>query len=632
MPTVSWDGDGSPRSPLYQDIYRSRDAAGDQGLAQARHVFLQGCGLLGPEALWRQQPHWCVLENGFGLGLNFLATWQAWRADPMRPRRLHYFATEAHPVQATDLLRSSNPWPELSEMTQQLARQWWGLLPGMHRLSFEAGAVILDLVIGESRLALAQLDVRAHSVYLDGFAPAHNPQMWCPEVLQQLLRLSRPQARWATWCVQSDLQTQLKALGLQIDKRPGLAPKRECLSATCPAPHSTSPTSTTHTPGTPVDPNCPVTPMDANQPVVVLGSGLAGAHVARALAQMGQRVRVLDAVGPAAGASGLPAGLLALHTSGDDQDLTRLTRMGLRHTLAQLTELRVGQDWAMSGLDEHMRGVRARRKIPQQAALRKGWSTDTHIDSAWRDDWWQALSEGWHLPRAGWIKPQPWIEHLLDHPLIDTAWGWRVQSLQWQSSAWCIVDEQQRRMGDLSQVVVALGPDSMALLHGCGLPMTLQPVRGQVTWGPVPVPVPPNWPTVPRNGDGSLLPRVPFEGVDHWLVGSSFDRDSDQATITQEDQRQNALRWHSLAPETAGLMPDFETCPAWAGVRATVRDRLPRVGPASKHSPGLWVMTGLGARGLTHASIAAEQLAAWMTQTSSPLPLRLGRKIHHLRD
>ena len=72
MSSVSWDGDGQPRSPLYQDIYRSRGPDGDHGLAQARHVFLQGCELLGPQAVWKHQPHWSVLENGFGLGLNFL--------------------------------------------------------------------------------------------------------------------------------------------------------------------------------------------------------------------------------------------------------------------------------------------------------------------------------------------------------------------------------------------------------------------------------------------------------------------------------------------------------------------------------------------------------------------------------
>jgi len=111
MQVVDWGGDGQPRSALYPDLYRSRGSDGDHGLAQARHVFLGGCELLGEHALWRHRPNWCILENGFGLGLNFLATWQAWRQDPSRASRLHYVATEAHPVQVGDVLRSTQAWP-----------------------------------------------------------------------------------------------------------------------------------------------------------------------------------------------------------------------------------------------------------------------------------------------------------------------------------------------------------------------------------------------------------------------------------------------------------------------------------------------------------------------------------------
>ena len=88
---VEWQPDGTPRSPRFQDIYRS--LAG--GLEQARHVFLRGCGL---PAAWAGQPQWRILETGFGLGLNFLAAWRAWKDDPQRPRILHFASVEAWPV------------------------------------------------------------------------------------------------------------------------------------------------------------------------------------------------------------------------------------------------------------------------------------------------------------------------------------------------------------------------------------------------------------------------------------------------------------------------------------------------------------------------------------------------------
>ena len=615
MPTVTWDGDGQPRSPLYQDIYRSQGPDGDHGLQQARQVFLEGCQLMGSDAVWRGHPHWCVLENGFGLGLNFLATWQSWRSDPQRPRRLHYIATEAHPVQPQDLLRSSLPWPELGELTQHLTDAWWGLLPGVHRMSFDQGAVVLDLVVGDSRMTLPQLEAQAHSVYLDGFSPRRNPEMWQPDILRQLKRLSRPGARWATWSVAGQLTRQLTDMGLEVIKRPGLPPKRASLTATCPL--------DSHT----MAPTVPST----HEPIWVLGAGLAGASTARALAELGHHVRVLDAQGPAAGASGLPAGLFAIHTSGDDNTLSRLTRMGLRHTRGRLSALEPGQDWAPSGLDEHLLGAKAKRQLPTDLALAHGWTE--HVDALDRAklDWWQPMTGGWHQPKAGWLKPGQLVRHLLDHPAIETAWGWSMQKLQKRPQGWELGDGQGRLITGAQNVIVAMGPASTPLLGTCGVTLALQPVRGQVTWGMVPDPRPESWPLRPRNGDGSLLPTVPYQEQERWLVGSSFDRSSDQALINLQDQTLNAQRWQRLAPDSAHFLPPLSNWQAWAGVRATVRDRLPRVGPVPGQT-GLWVFAGLGARGLTLSTLCGEQLAAWITGTSSPLPRCLASPIHQARD
>jgi tRNA 5-methylaminomethyl-2-thiouridine biosynthesis bifunctional protein len=96
---VAWDDDGSPRSPRFDDIFHS--ASG--GLAQARHVFLQGCGL---PAAWSGCAQWRILETGFGLGLNFLAALHAWREDPQRPGLQNYATVEASPVKAVHLMRS----------------------------------------------------------------------------------------------------------------------------------------------------------------------------------------------------------------------------------------------------------------------------------------------------------------------------------------------------------------------------------------------------------------------------------------------------------------------------------------------------------------------------------------------
>ena len=111
---VAWRADGVPSSERFGDIYHTETGA----LAQSRHVFLDGCGLPGA---WSGRPQWRIFETGFGLGLNFLTSWQAWRADANRPRMLHYVSIEAYPVGSHDLLRAAGAYPELMPLAEQLA-------------------------------------------------------------------------------------------------------------------------------------------------------------------------------------------------------------------------------------------------------------------------------------------------------------------------------------------------------------------------------------------------------------------------------------------------------------------------------------------------------------------------------
>ena len=87
---ILWGDDGVARSADFDDVYASTEGAWQQ----AQHVFLSGNGL--PQR-WRQAHHFTILETGFGLGTNFLATWAAWREDPDRCRQLTFISIEKHP-------------------------------------------------------------------------------------------------------------------------------------------------------------------------------------------------------------------------------------------------------------------------------------------------------------------------------------------------------------------------------------------------------------------------------------------------------------------------------------------------------------------------------------------------------
>ena len=165
---LSRTSSGVPFSEEFHDIYHS----GHGGIAQSRHVFLEGSALPGR---WQGRDAFTILETGFGLGLNFLCAWAAWRADPRRPARLHFVSVEGRPFARADLAAALAPFEELAPLAGALEASWPPPLAGFHRLHFDGGNVILTLLFGEAAELLPQLVARADALFLDGFAPARNP-------------------------------------------------------------------------------------------------------------------------------------------------------------------------------------------------------------------------------------------------------------------------------------------------------------------------------------------------------------------------------------------------------------------------------------------------------------------------
>jgi len=225
---LAYTSDGTPYSTEYDDVYHS--AAG--GLEQARHVFLAGNGLLGNAARWCGAERFVIVETGFGLGLNFLATWQAWREDAQRCRCLQFISFERHPLGVIDLATAHACWPELAELSGQLRNQWpSGAVAGAHRIEFANGRVVLSLYFGDAEETLSRrmLTARADAFFLDGFSPARNPALWTPSLFKLLAELSVPGATLATWTVAGAVRQGLAAAGFVVTKVPGFGNKREML-------------------------------------------------------------------------------------------------------------------------------------------------------------------------------------------------------------------------------------------------------------------------------------------------------------------------------------------------------------------------------------------------------------------
>jgi tRNA 5-methylaminomethyl-2-thiouridine biosynthesis bifunctional protein len=623
---VDWQADGTPRSARFDDIYGS--CAGGQ--AQARGVFLAGCDI---PAAWAGLAQWRILETGFGLGQNFLATWQAWLADRQRPCMLHFVSVEAHPVGAADLLRAAQDNPDIAPLAQQLAAQWWGLLPGVHRLAFEGGHVLLTLCVGDVKSALREQHFEADAVFLDGFSPPTNPDMWDTYTLKAVARLCRRGTRLATWTISRPVRDALTQCGFAVGKAQGVLPKRDRLQGTFDPRWEPRRRFASDYGEAPVreDPQT-MTPARC----AVVGSGLAGAAVAASLARRGWQVQVIDAgQTPAAGASGLPAGLVAPHVSPDDSLLSRLSRAGVRATLQQAQALlRCGEDWECSGvLEHHLDGHSGLSSSWPQLGL--DWSESAgpaRLASA-------TLPPGavatWHH-QGGWIKPARLVEALLAQPGIQ----WHGQAfaqrfVQGDGGIWQVQDAHGKVLAHAELVVVAAGPASRALLGDLAPEaMPLQAIRGQVSWALHDGHTPPAH--FPVNGHGSLLPAVPTPTGMAWYLGASFQRDDDSRAATVADHAANFERLRALVPAVAqALTPAFATegeVQAWVGVRCASRDRLPLVGPVDPGvQPSLQLSTAMGSRGLTFAILCAELLAAQLHGEPLPLEIKLARALRASR-
>lgn len=611
---IDWLDDGTPYSPRFGESYHGQGA-----------VFLHGCGL--PED-WAGQPQWRVLEVGFGLGLNFLLTWAAWRADPQRPKLLHFVSLEAWPVAAADILRVSTQHPELAELAQPLVAQYWGLLPGVHRLSFDEGCVLLTLGIGDAQALLRAQDWTVDSIYLDGFSPACNPDLWSLPTFKALARCCRRGTRLATSsasAIANPVRAALTQCGFNVAQVPSALPEQHYLQATF-DPHWQPRKAHSVAPA----------PATAGQ-CVVIGSGLAGAAVAASLARRGWQVQVLDkAEHPAAGASGLPAGLFCPHISPDDSVISRLSRSGIRVLLAQAQNLlQAGLDWQPDGVLEHR--VDGRLGLPSQWPTGPGtdWSHPASAEQLQAAGLPPEAIACWHV-RAGWLRPAQLVAALLAQPGIVWRGGANVArlhatevngSLQWQ-----MLDTDDQLLAQAPLVVLAAGFASRAL---SGERLALRPLRGQISWGEQNAALEAVLPPFPVNGEGNLVTHIPLgDGRRAWHIGSTFERGIDTLPPTDAERQQahaaNRQRLSGLLPT---LAPAFDAhwakqVQGWAAVRCTAPDRLPVVGPLDSASlPGLWACTAMGARGLTLALLCAELLAARVHGEPLPLDAKLAQAL-----
>ncbi len=585
---------GTPYSAQFRDVYHSEHG----GLAQARHVFLGGNAL--PQR-WKGRESFRIVETGFGLGLSFLAAWDAWRADPGRSKRLHFVSVEEHPLSREDLVAALAPFAQIEALALALAAVWPPALAGFHRLQFDAGRVTLTLLFGDARTLLPQLTARADAFFLDGFTPAKNPTMWSPEVVRELARLAAPQATLATWTVAGGVRQALADAGFRIEKRAGFAAKREMLTG--------------RFEGAGALPEAART-----RHAIVVGAGLAGTLAAERLASRDWNVDLLEA---RAARSAAAVGLLRPIANLRDATNAQVSRSAFLYALQYYRALQhdgYHLQWDRCGVlqlaadaDEaaRMQAIVGSQGYP--AAFLDFVDAARAAQIAGRP----VRGPGWWFPSGALVSPQSLAiaSYARAGERIRRRFGARVERIARDGRLWRVFDAEDHVIAEAPVLVVANAADAQRLLPGSRL--TLAAVRGQVTYLPS---SPARTLGVIVSGSGYVAP-LPEGGH---CVGASYQHDDADESVRAADHRENLLRAESMLPGfTEGVHPiDLA---GWTGFRATVPDRLPIFGATALE--GLYAATGLGSRGLLWAPIGAELLASALEDDPLPLPRDLAGAI-----
>jgi tRNA 5-methylaminomethyl-2-thiouridine biosynthesis bifunctional protein len=583
-PDLEWSADGAPRARGFDDIYFSREG----GLAETDAVFLAGCDL---PAAWRDKDRFAICELGFGTGLNVLAVWRAWKKTRLPHAQLHISSIEAFPLDRADATRALSAFPEVADLAEALLAQWPVRAAAPQRLCFPDDGLSLTLHHGDAETILDAMVGRFDAWFLDGFAPARNPAMWSPALMRRIVALSAPGARLATFTVAGAVRRGLEEAGFQVAKQPGFGRKRDRLEARLPE----SPLAETLAPY----PYAPTYP----KRVAIIGAGIAGAACAAALARRGADVVVLEAARDlGAGASGNPAGLI----------MPRLDRGGPLAELFLAAYLDAVKTY--EALDVFTRcGVEERADEKRAEAL-----ADLLADPPLPPDWFAALPGGaaLHL-RAGLVDPRAAVAAMLADAqvLYETP----IETLERAEGGWILRTPDQRAVLRADAVVLACGPALARFAPASFMPLELS--HGQIEWGEGAAP-----PYALTRG--SYV--APFEGGA--LFGATFDK---QPTSPAEARTRNLDALAKLAPDVAASI-EAETLRSRASVRAATPDRAPIAGllpdaeawlaayadlahgrPIKDNAPppahdGVYVVGGLGARGLTLAPLLGERIAAEM--------------------
>lgn len=633
---LDWKDNKTPVSKTFGDVYYSAE----DGLAESKHVFLQGNHL--PDG-WTGREIFCIGETGFGTGLNFLATLDLWRRTRDHNARLHFVSVEAFPLAREDLARALAPWAELSELAGALLNVYPDPHPGFHRLHLPGG-VTLTLLMGDAAEMLGELEAQMDAWFLDGFAPARNPQMWSDEVFREVARLSRRGSTLATFTVAGDVRRGLSRAGFEVEKTGGFGRKRDM----CVARYSGD------SRGTQVPAWYQLPPPYAGpKQAAVVGGGIAGAASAHALARRDWDVTLIERRDRLAQeGSGNPSGIVTPRLSVDDTADSLFYLEAYRYALQAFKALEpLGVRYTPCGVLRLPRDAQEQRRFKtmvDRSILPKAALRLVAAEEASKIAGIQIDSEALYLPLSGELRPASLCAALVQN--VSSAFGVEVETVERRDDQWALLDSQGAARFAAPVCILANGIGAAQMSPSAWLP--LQAFRGQISFVPS---------TAQSRALKTIVSQASYilpaeDGLN--AIGATYDKMSTRQTwsrpsVKRSDHAKNIQAIDAMLP---GVMKgvDLDRVLGRAALRCSTPDHHPVIGPVTderlfretyetlRHGPqfnlppapyhqGLFSHAALGSRGLSTALLGAELMASqlcgepWPVERSVALPLHPSR-------
>ncbi len=624
--------DGLLYSARFDDFYSSRDCPA----REKRFVFCDG-NRLGER--FASAERFVIGELGFGSGTSFLATVALWREQALPGAWLEFISVERYPLSRDLLRRYLDRFPQWRADAERLLAQWPGAIPGFHRLAFDDLGIALTLIVDDAAAGLKKLEASVDAWYLDGFSPAKNPQMWRPEVLREVARLSHEGTTLATYTAAGQVRRDLTSAGFVVEKAPGYGCKRERLIGRFRVKRARAVSRL------PMHLQAPLPNRSGH--VTIVGGGLAGCACANRLAARGFQVTLLEqGDGIGSGTSSNPAAIMQPFLSRDDCAASRFSRQGYLYTLQRVASLeRQGIDSGFHGggllsLVKSDDDRQRKRTIADDPAFPDDylrWLSSDDIDGL-PDD---IGADGVLYPASGWFDVKRLCLGLIaeQQARIELRTGTAMQWLEKRRGQWYIGTSK----GEVETPLVVLAT---------GHRLTQLPQAGEL-------------PTISNHGQldhahSRIRPPLPIAHKGYLIptrtglyFGSTYE--TGRPTRTAEENSQlNLAALSRLSPTLAAAL-DLETLTSWQGIRVTTPDHLPLIGalpwmenwtarfapylqgraPAHTGTPpwhnGLYCMSALGSRALTSALLGAEIIAASIDGTPLPVERAIHDALHPAR-